>query len=368
MASPVAHPNTFSRRPLAAARPARPTLGFTVVELLVVIAIIIALLGTLLAALALASRRAQAAQTQVFLTSISNALVAFERDIGYVPPLLGSASPTMDNPRDYFTQPTWALSGSQPTPASVTSFQRWYSYTSLPEYLLGYGDRTQDGHGVFNISAAPAGSPGSREQALGIRHPGDDGFWDGVLNPRPNQAPGRLLARNIVDVGSSSYTPANANGAILSGKVFGPYLQLTDSTNLAAIKSFNATTGEPNLVFPGDDPDFETLPKVFVDYWGSPIEYYRTPYVLPDLKARETWASDVLGRDLGDIFALRPAEFKPGEDRSGVADASGDDGTLARLKTANYALLSRGADKTVDRTTRRDASGFNRDNIVEVGQ
>ena len=155
---------------------------------------------------------------------------------------------------------------------------------------------------------------------------------------------------------------------MLQGKVFGPYIELADSTNIAAIQVFNSSTGEPNLVFAGDDPNFDSLPKVFVDYWGSPIEYYRRPYIVPDLKSKEQWGSNVLGRDLGDIFALRPSEFKPGEDRPGVPDANGDDSTLARLKTASYALLSRGPDKSVDRTTRRDENGFNRDNIVEAGQ
>lgn len=341
--------------------------AFSIVELLVVIAIIIALIGTLLAALALAGRRAQSAQTQVLLTTISNALVSFETDVGYMPPVLGTvASPTPAKSRDYLVQPNWTLSGNQPNQQSIDNIQRWFSYTTLPEYLLGYGDRTQDGHGVFNMAAAPSGSPGSREPLLGIRHPGDDGYWNGVLNPRNNQPMGTLAARNIVDV-SGAYTPANANGAVLQGKVFGPYLALADSSNIAAIKSY-AANGDPVLVYPGDDPNFDTLPKVFVDYWGSPIEYYRRPYVMPDLKATEAWGAGVVGRDLGDVFALRPSEFKPGEDRVGVADGNADDSTSSRLKSATFALLSRGADKSLDRTARRDANGFNRDNLVETGQ
>lgn len=372
MASSFAQPHLPVRRRSTVRSTSRLALGraggFTIVELLVVIAIIIALLGTLLAALALASRRAQSTQTQVFLTSISNALVQFERDVGYMPPLLGDpTAPTVDTARDYFGQPTWALdAGGQPTPVSVSDFQRWRSVTSLPEYLLGYGDRTQDGNGVFDVSNAPSGSPGAREPILGIRHPSDDGCWGCLLNPRNGQPLGSLKARNTIDV-TGAYNPANANGAAIQGKVFGPYLQVSDNTNLGGIKSFDGN-GDPVIVLPGDDANFEQLPKVFIDYWGSPIEYYRRPYNVPDLKTREAWASDVLGRDLGDIFALRPAEFKPGEDRNGVADAANDDGTTARLKASSFALLSRGADKALDRTTRRDVNGFNRDNLVEVGQ
>ena len=66
--------------------------GFTIVELLVVVAIIVMLLGVLLVALNVAARRAQAANSQVFLSSISQAITRFEADIGYLPPVLGRAS------------------------------------------------------------------------------------------------------------------------------------------------------------------------------------------------------------------------------------------------------------------------------------
>lgn len=346
--------------------------AFSLVELLVVIAIIIALLGALLAALALAGRRAQSAQTQTLLTSISNGLTAFQTDVGYLPPVLGKApwtagAQTVNNARDYMVQPAWTLApNGSPDATSVDRLQRWYSYTSLPEYLLGYGDRTQDGNGAYQGQTTPAGSPGAREPLLGIRHPGADGYWNGVINPRPGGAPGTLLSRNPLDL-TAPYNVNVANGAMVQGKVFGPYLQLADSANIGGIKGYDAN-GEPIIVTAGEDPTFPSLPKVFIDYWGSPISYYRRPYIVPDLKSFERYGSNQVGRDLGDIFALRPSEYRPGEDLAGVNDAAGDGSTLGRLKSANFAILSRGADKSWDRTTRRDENGFNRDNIVEAGQ
>lgn len=357
---------TLSTRSITARQPAR-RFGFSIVELLVVIAIIIALLGALLAALSLASRRAQSAQSQQFLTSISQALTAFQTDVGYLPPLLGRASgQTVANSRDYFGQPNWVLNASGvPNQTSINDLQLWYSFTTLPEYLLGYGDRTQDGHGAYQGNPTPAGSQGSKEALLGIRHPGDDGYWNGIFNPRPAGTPGTLASRNPLDT-TVPYNASTANNAVAQGKVFGPYLQLADSTNLGGITGFQAN-GDPIIVTAGD-PSFAAAPKVFIDYWGSPISYYRRPYVSPDLKTYERFSSTQTPRDLGDIFALRPAEYKPGEDLVGVADANNDNTTLGRLKSANFALLSRGPDKSWDRSVRRDENGFNRDNIVEAGQ
>ncbi|MDZ4753937.1 MAG: type II secretion system protein [Phycisphaerae bacterium] len=353
--------------------------GFSIVELVVVIGIILALLGTLITALALAGKRAQSTQTQFFMTSVSNALTAFQTDVGYLPPVLGrrlSEVPivTPGNPngntRDLEGPPTWQIGANgQPTSAAKQNLQNWYSFTSLPEYLIGYGNRSQDGHGAFD--PAPAGTPGAREPLAGFRHPGDDGVWGSLLNPRSGQPNlGSLNARNPLEI-TGGFTPATVNGAVLHGKVFGPYLQLNDSDSLGAIKSFDSN-GNPVVARPGEDPNFDAMPKVFLDYWGSPITYYRRAYPLADLKGREpallTSGGSNRARDLGDIFALRPFEFKPGEDLVGIEDDNNDGSTLGRLKTASYAIFSRGPDKAWDRMHRRDADDFNADNIVEVGQ
>jgi type II secretory pathway pseudopilin PulG len=365
----AAYPRSRTTNRAFAGAPARFSAGFSIVELLVVIAIIIALLGALLAALSLAGRRAQAANTQQFMTTISQGLTQFQGDIGYLPPVLGKApwtagASTIANARDYMGQPAWVLNSSgQPSQQSINELQQWFSFTTLPEYLLGYGDRTQDGHGAFGT--APAGSQGSKEQLLGIRSPGDDGYWNGIFNPRAG-APGTLAARNPLNT-TAAYSPASANNAAIQGAVFGPYLQLTDSTTLGSISGFDAA-GDPIIVFPGDQGYNPTQPKVFVDYWGAPITYYRKAFVSADLKTYERFSSNQTPRDLGDIFALRPAEYRPGEDLVGVADGLGDNTTLGRLKSANYAILSRGPDKAWERLVRRDENGFNRDNIVEAGQ
>ena len=62
--------------------------AFTIVELLVVMGVIILLSGILVVAIAKASRISQSANTQVLLGSINQALVRFEADIGYLPPVL----------------------------------------------------------------------------------------------------------------------------------------------------------------------------------------------------------------------------------------------------------------------------------------
>jgi len=355
----------------------RRPLGFSIVELLVTVGIIVALLGILVVALNLASRRAQSANTQFLLTTLVQGTVRFRTDLGYDPPVLGNNGSGGEGLfRDLIGPPDWSYSTSngEPDNASVTAWQRWYSITSLPEYLLGYGDRGVDGYGVAgSANQAAANSPGARENpALGFRSPGDDGVWGALLNPRGGQANagGRFAFRNPLGGGPAAYaTPAGRNAAILSGKVYGPYIDLKDATILGGIKGLDAS-GNP-IVVRSDDPDFDSLPKVFLDYWGSPIRYYRRAYARADLKGPDPVTiapPNVRRRDLGDIFCLRPFEFRVGEDVRGLADGNGDDGTLARLKAANVAILSAGADKTVGENARRDAGGFNQDNVLEIGQ
>ncbi len=353
--------------------------GFTIVELLVVVAIIVMLLGVLLVALNVAARRAQAANSQVFLSSISQAITRFEADIGYLPPVLGRASANPSSGvglgRDLLMPPAWTVnSGSgQPDATSIAALQDWYSYTSLPEYLLGYGDRFADGYGAMGtLPPSPANSPGAKEiPLLGIRSPGTDGVWGALVNPANfPTAQGRFVGRN--NTGLPFASASAGNGVAIQGKVYGPYIDLKDDSMLGAINGVDSQ-GEPIIVRAGEVPNFDALPKVFLDYWGNPIQYYRKPYAFADLKGPDPTPSTSPGvrpatRDLGDIFALRPAEYRPGEEAVGVADADGDNSTLTRLKAGRWALLSRGGDKGWDKTRRRDVNGLNRDNLVEVGQ
>jgi type II secretory pathway pseudopilin PulG len=351
--------------------------GFSIVELLVVVAIIVALIGILVVALNTAARRAQAANTQFLLSSIGQALVRFEQDIGYLPPVLGRAgtgpSAGAGLGRDLLQPPPWTVDASTgvPTAQAIVDLQNWFSYTTLPEYLLGYGDRFADGYGAMG-SLPPSGtSPGATEiPLLGIRSPGRDGVWGALINPLSPSGGGRFVNRN--NTGFSAANVSSGNAVLLQGRVYGPYLDLKEDAIIAGLVGFDPN-GEPILARPGEQNYSDNLPKVFVDYWGSPIHYYRKAYAFLDLKGPDPTPAANPGvrpvaRDLGDIFALRPFEFRPGEEAVGVADASGDSATLTRLKAANWALMSRGADKSWTRDRRRDSDEFNRDNIVEVGQ
>lgn len=341
-----------------------------------VVAIIVTLIGILVVALGTAARRAQAANTQFFLSSIGQALVRFETDMGYLPPVLGraatGASSGVGLGRDLVPPPNWVVNGAGvPDQASIDALQVWYSVTTLPEYLLGYGDRFADGYGAMGPLPAAPGSAGAVEvPLLGLRSPGPDGVWGALLTPLSTSGGGRFVNRN-----NTGFPAANANGgngAALRGKVYGPYLDLKEDLVIAGLTGFDVN-GDPILVRPGDAGYSDDLPKVFVDYWGSPIHYYRKAYAFLDLKGPDPEPSLGAGvrpvmRDLGDVFTLRPAEFRPGEEAVGVGDSASDTATLARLKAARWAVLSRGADKNWDRFRRRDVDGFNRDNIVEVGQ
>ncbi|MFO0829719.1 MAG: type II secretion system protein [Phycisphaerales bacterium] len=372
--------------------------GFTIVELLVVIAIIVSLLAILIVALGAAARRATAANTQFLLGSISQGLVQFRNDIGYLPPILGqpgnsganglcanwSASTGIGLGRDFIPPPAWLLTvAGPPTQGSIDALQNWVSYTSLAEYLLGYGDRFADGYGA--IGTAAAGTAGAKEvPLLGLRTPGADGAWGAVNSPRNNQsgANGRFTWRNSTGLAAGD---VGGNTAPITGKVFGPYLTLKDDSLLGGLSGFDAN-GDPKIIRPGEAGYSDSMPKVILDYWGQPIHYYRRPLTVAGSTSGNVWTAinsvdprtfevDPLStntvsiwRDLGDIIALRPAEVRPGEDVPGVVDANGDSTTLMRLKSANFALMSRGPDKSWDKARRRGPDDLNKDNIVETGQ
>jgi type II secretory pathway pseudopilin PulG len=354
--------------------------GFSIVELLVVIGIIVALLGILVVALNIASRRAQSAKTQFLLTTLVQGTAKFKIDIGYDPPVLGRGQGAGASPqapgllRDLIRPPVrWEVGADgEPNAQSVADWQQWYSITSLPEYLLGYSDRSVDGYGVFGSLSSAGNTPGAKESPpLGFRSPGEDGVWGALLNPRGGeQGNGRFDFRNpFGSLSAAEYSNSNRNSNILEGKVFGPYIDLKDTSILGGIKGLDAT-GAP-IIVASDDPQFDSLPKVFVDYWGTPIRYYRRAYATGDLKGPDPvtlLGANARRRDLGDIFCLRPFEFRQGEDVEGVADATGDAGTLPRLKSARVGIFSVGPDKRVDENARRDAGGFNQDNLLEIGQ
>ena len=341
--------------------------GFTVVEMLVTLAIIITLVGILIVGLTQASGAAQRAQTKFLMNSMAAGLAQFKGDHGYLPPVLGNLSNwgqtgTPDTfagwSRDVISPP---FCGSCP---NLGNRQRWFSITTPAEYLLGYGNRTGDGYGIVgDITQVSPNAPGYLESPpLGYRAPGADGAWGAIFNPRPQYSslPGTYAARNPGNAGLPFVqNPASGGGAAndirVRGRIYGPYLELKDANLLGGLRP-DGTIARP------EDDDYEIRPKVILDYWGTPIRYYRRPYIGLDP------AADV-PRDmsLAEVFALRPWEFEAGEGADALADVDGDTATTPGLKAASFALLSEGPDRRTDNDRRRDAEEYNADTLVELG-
>lgn len=424
-----------------ASRPSAPhagdgRAGFTLVELLVTIGIILLLLSTVLAALSFASRRAQRANTEFLLTSIKGGLARFKTDHGYYPPSLGvpsqlTASGVGDALGWSSTQPSTNLANigagrdllvppfiagtnastkaaEWNTPSERLGLQRWHSVTSLPEYLLGYGDRSADGYG--SVADGSTVMPGAREfPRLGIRSPGRDGVWGAVfspitaseitaaglgasyagatLNSNPNVLSGlfanRALAvppRILQSSGINNQTGNNNSACLprtqinLEGSAFGPYIEIRDESVIGGINGWdlvndpagNGSWYEPRIVRASEVSNFDALPKVLLDYWGRPIRYYRRGYTQLD-PSQEDDRSNGMQFDLGDFFALRPRSIEPKGAADGVADFNGDTSTSRTLQSAEFALFSAGPDKRWNPLYRNDADHFNEDNIVETG-
>ena len=348
--------------------------GFTIIELLTVVGIIVVLVGLLVVAVSSASKVAQAASTRSMMGAVSRALTQFKTDMGYLPPVLGSPTTGASTVspgylRDLVLPPILTVA---PTPLQVTQIQNYYSMTSMVEYLIGPGGRDEDGYGAIGIPANT--TQGFKElPPAGIRSPLKDGVWGAYSNPGPgNQTLGNFSRRNLPQ-GSAANTSTVAN---VSGRVLGPYLELKDGSLLGAIVGTDSVTGQPIVARAGDNNWNPTAPKVLLDYYGQPIRFYRKGYVNGDpkrtggKKVGVGTGSDV-GWDLSDIFVLRPQKFdlNTGIDdlADDLADGNGDKSTSRSLKMADFALFSSGPDQRADFTVRRDATLFNEDNIVEVG-
>ena len=440
--------------------------AFTLIELLVVMAIIALLVGLIIVGVGAAQRRAQQVNTQFLMSSISQALARFKSDHGYYPPMLGDPST--------LTSTLWRSSASTALPATKSdqvgfmrdvmlpplnvttatatkpvtnkvdqwdstearALQDWYSITSLAEYLIGAGDRSQDGYGICGelpdtVPTDPL--PGQRElPRAGIRSPGMDGVWGAALqpiysNPDVSGTPGAAANYASATLGSptrkglfftrnlalpsrvlmSSTTVSGAGNDTsrcilrsrpnLEGKIFGPYLELKDPSVIGGYKGRITDPKDPARVgtiqsivrVTDGDPDFDKYPKVILDYWGQPIRYYRRGYVNLTPNTPDQ-ATDGTKFDLGDFFALRPtqaieSEFIPDAQAATdvLADANNDRSSTARLRSAEFALLSSGPDKKLERQRRigiditaspifnyqnpNNDVDVNADNIVETG-
>ena len=360
--------------------------GFTVVEILVVLGIVIGVISTLVVGLGFAARRARVANTEFLMNSIVAGMTRFRAETGYIPPILGDAQQltapgTVNNPNGNNAPPAgWLRNALLPTamPATAsggpnygawsnpqkTALQYWCSTTTIPEYLLGLGDRSQDGYGVIMESngALPTNTatPGYREQpTLGIRNPGQDGAWGSVLNPRSGTAGNGLFASRNLAAASASTGNADSTNSFLRGKSLGPYIEVKAESELGAVQRIDA--GIPIAVKTNDTGYFDSAPKCLLDYFGKPIVFYRRGYLNGDPRSTDrSWS-------LADVVALRPQRFGPGEDVDAMPDANGDPSASRAALAAEYALFSSGPDGNWNPTTRADAGGFNEDNIVRFG-
>ena len=355
-----------SSRRTTVGRPAGLGRGFTVVEILVVLGIVIGVISTLVVGLGFAARRARVANTEFLMNSIVAGLTRFRAETGYIPPILGDpSSMSPAGSATPFGTFGWCRDVvASPAANNGANLQKWFSATTIPEYLIGLGDRSQDGYGVIMESsgALPTDTttPGYREQpTLGIRNPGRDGAWGSVLNPRPTTAGNGLFASRNLAAASASTGNADSTNSFLRGKSLGPYIEVKAESELGAVQRIDA--GIPIAVKTNDTGYFDSAPKCLLDYFGKPIVFYRRGYLNGDPRSTDrSWS-------LADVVALRPQRFGPGEDVDAMPDANGDPSASRAALSAEYALFSSGPDGNWNPTTRADAGGFNEDNIVRLG-
>ena len=352
--------------------------AFTVVELLVVIGVIILVVGTLAVGLTAAMRRAREAKTEFLMDSISKGMAQFKASVGYLPPVLGDPSVAYGGAstpsgqvgymRDLVAPPSLPAGPSGGnywgnwSAAQGAQVQRYGSITTIAEYLLGPGDRSQDGYGVIvdtNGSLPSSDTPGGREQdTMGLRDPGRDGVWGALLNPRPSTSGGGLFAnRNLA---TPNMAGNNTSTGYLKGARIGPFLELKDDGLLGAAVGAPGTN-TLSAIMPNEPGYTDLAPKCVLDYFGKPIVYYRRGYLNSDPRTTDSsWS-------LADIIALRPQRFPENEALNGYPDGLSDGSTSRELKAAEFALLSLGPDQRYTYSERADNAGYNEDNVVRTG-
>lgn len=336
------------------ARRATRRCGFTMVELMIVVAVIILLLSILIVGMNKAVRGAQSANTRALMGSMKQGLVAFKEDHGYLPPVLN-----VDRGLEFSFSTGNSFHGPDPTAGTYAEdVQDWYSITSMADYLIGWDHGLHDGYGE-----APNGSYAGELPRTGIRSPGGDGAWGSTI------------------YGSQRGALADRNPSI-EGRRFGPYLELKDERLLGSTDgTIDAATGQYKVSFPGEPGYNADDPHVIVDYWGTPIRYYRPAYppgalnsAYPKVEVTNAYNHTVPLPTLSDVFLLRPYELEEGNAINGLADEqtggsmnNGDPTSVRELLSAEFALHSSGPDRTSEPTQRVDDDEFNRDDIVELG-
>ncbi len=374
--------------------PFRPLRGFTVLELLVVIAIVAVIAGLLLASLRGATDRSRAVKTRSIMRAVSIGLDAFKSDHGYHPVVLSGNSSGRQGPawRDVVPAPV-PIVGNTPFPLSdyAVDMQRWYSITTIPEFLLGAGGREADGYGTTEIDINSSGE----RPALGIRSPGVDGAWGSTI----------FGSGLFEDRAFGLYEDPLANPSQMRlrnpGRVYGPYLGLEGDIRLGKVLPANSLPGTPSSPEQaesiGQDPirvidennqDWlnPDAKLVLLDPFDRPIEYFCNPYAPGDPSSVDqrksagvnaaTPSIPPMRPSLADIIRLRPSAFGSESDFDGnisadvfnshVRDLRGDFSASIAARTASYALFSSGADGAYNPWLR--AHPLNSDNIVEFGR
>ena len=371
--------------------------GFTVVELLVSLAVVAAVIGLVAVAAGAAVRRSRQVACEALLESVAIGLVRFRADAGYLPPVLadpglmpdgslGAPQGTLGWSRDGVEAPVLPPAddpASGPVhsawgPTELLSVQAWCSTTTPAEYLLGPGDRSQDGFGVILGAggAVPAAqeAPGLREQpTAGIRHPGPDGVWGAWSDPRPGARPdGRFRSRCLAAfqgqtvfgdpfLGNGNSRSDRQDPRRLAGPRLGPYLDLSSSLELAGLVAIGPG-GVPVVARPGEAGWSDALSRVILDPFGLPVVYYRRPHHRGDPRSVDRRYS------LADVVPIRPAAFAPGEAIDAAADAAGDRSASRSAAAADFAVFSFGPDRGWNPLVRSDPEGRNEDNMVRLGR
>ena len=376
-------------------RPFTPRLrGFTVLELLVVIAIVAVIAGLLLASLRGATDRSRAVKTRSIMRAVSIGLDAFKSDHGYHPVVLAGNSSGRQGPawRDVIPAPVPIVGNNPfPLPEYAINMQRWYSITTIPEFLLGVGGREADGYGTTEIDINSSGE----RPSLGIRSPGLDGAWGSTIF-----GSGRFEDRAL-----ALYEDPSANPSQMRlrnpGRVYGPYLGLEGDIRLGKVLPANtwpaAPSSEAQAEAIGQDPirvidennqDWlnPDAKLVLLDPFDRPIEYFCNPYAPGDPSSVDQRKSagvngatppiPPMRPSLADIIRLRPSAFGSESEFDGnisadvfnshVRDLRGDFSASIAARTASYALFSSGADGAYNPWLR--AHPLNSDNIVEFGR
>ncbi|MDG2201353.1 MAG: type II secretion system protein [Phycisphaerales bacterium] len=370
-------------------RSPRTTNGFTLVELVVVLGIIALLVSVLVIAVSGARESARVVQTTATMSAMSQGMVAFREDVGYLPPLLDESRGLM----------------SPPPLDDGNIFERmqgYYSITSPAEYLLGYGHHGMDGFGWdsddddFAYQFGPDALDDSsnddpnhiyqdESDRFGIRHPGADGVWTSTYATANK---GTLMGRRERFINGKAKD---------DGPVLGPYMALPGKGVVGSLAwshgdedgdgdedghegvgewdsaGIDPVSGQPRVYFPGEEGYDEHGAQVICDAWGGPIRYYRLNY--PGTPGRRYPSTqEPYSPSLSQFIALRPWEFEPGSatdylvpsggelwgDYNSTLDADGrrgDSSTTFELQSGEFAFMSGGPDRRINNWQRTDSPG-----------